>query len=251
MKKLSVALAVFNEESRLENCLRSIDGLADEIVIVDGGSTDTTLAIAQTFNARVIHSDNPPIFHINKQKAVDACRGEWILQLDADEVVTPELREEILAILSPQSSGFYIPRKNFFCGRWLRKGGQYPDYIIRLFRRGKGKFPCRSVHEQIVIDGSVGYLKEALLHYTYGTLSEYWRKADAYISLTAEELKRDHVPVTISSWINYFILKPISTFLLLFVRHKGFIDGYWGFLFALFSAMHYPLAYRRYVANKS
>lgn len=250
--KLSVAIATYNEEKKLGACLSSVSLWVDEIILVDGGSLDNTLSIAKEYNARIIKTDNPPIFHINKQKALDACRGEWILQLDADEVVTPELRDEIIHIIKPTTySGYYIPRKNYFCGHWLRKGGQYPDYVIRLVRRGHAHFPSMSVHEQIAVDGSVGYLQNPLLHFSYDSFAEYWRKANAYISLESQELKTQKLPITPITWFIYNTVKPIITFFLIFFRHKGFVDGYWGFLFALFSALHHPLSYLRYVKNNS
>lgn len=248
--KLSVAIATYNEEKKLDACLASVSSLADEIVLVDGGSTDQTLAIAKKHKARITRTDNPPLFHINKQKALDACRGEWILQLDADEVVTPELKNEILETIGGSDvNGYYIPRKNFFCGHWLRKGGQYPDYLIRLVRCGEAHFPCKSVHEQIAVDGRLGYLKNSLLHYPYTSIDEYWKKANAYIALSADELRRKKLVVTPVTWFTYNAVKPTVTFFLIFFRHKGFVDGYWGFLFALFSALHHPLTYLRYVKD--
>lgn len=252
MKKLSVALAEYNEEENLDRCLVSVAGWADEVVVVDGGSTDASAEIAKKFRATVIATDNPAMFHINKQKALDACTGEWILQLDADEVVSEELRNEITRVISQRSSlpGYFVPRKNYFLGHWLRKGGQYPDYVIRLFRRGKGKFPCKSVHEQIEIDGAVGYLRTPLLHYSYRTLGEYWKKADAYTTLTAYEMAKQRIPQNIISWIRFEWVKPTVTFLSLFLRHKGFMDGTYGLLFALFSALHHPIAYKKYLRSK-
>lgn len=250
--KLSVAIATFNEEKKLEACLSSVSSWVDEIVLVDGGSSDSTLVIAKEYKARIIQTDNPPIFHINKQKALDACRGEWILQLDADEVVTEELKNEIIGTINNKQktiNGYYIPRKNYFCGRWLSKGGQYPDYLIRFVRRGSAHFPCKSVHEQIAIDGRVSYLVHPLLHYPYGSIREYWRKANAYISLTAQEYKEKKLPLNLFTYMECNLFKPMVTFFSLFIRHKGFVDGYWGFLFALFSALHHPLAYLRYVKS--
>lgn len=248
--KLSVAIATYNEEKKFGACLASVSSWVDEIVVVDGGSTDGTVAIAKKHNAWVISADNPPLFHINKQKALDACRGEWILQLDADEVVTEELKNEITkTIKNSDIHGYYIPRKNFFCGHWLRKGGQYPDPLIRLVHHGKAHFPCKSVHEQIAVDGSVGYLNNPLLHYPYASVDEYWKKAHAYIALSASELRERKIPVSPVTWFVYNAIKPTVTFFLIFFRHKGFMDGYWGFLFALFSALHHPLAFMRYVKS--
>ncbi|MEK7543318.1 MAG: glycosyltransferase family 2 protein [Patescibacteria group bacterium] len=252
--KLSVAIATYNEEKKLDACLASIVSWTDEIVLVDGGSVDRTLETAAKYKARIIQTDNPPIFHINKQKALEACKGDWILQLDADEVVTPELAKEIRQITDNRQQitdkGYFIPRKNFFCGRWLSKGGQYPDYLIRLIRRGSAHFPCKSVHEQIVVDGKVGHLNNPLLHYPYGSIGDYWRKANAYISLTAQEYKEKKLPLNLLTYVEYNFFKPVVTFFSIFMRHKGFVDGYWGFLFALFSALHHPLAYMRYIKNQ-
>src|SRR3989344_5004429 len=132
MKKISVVLAVFNEEENLKSCLDSVKDLAWEIVVVDGGSTDKTLEIAKSFGAKIIQTNNPPVFHINKNKAINAAQGDWILQLDADEIVARELAEEIKRIIALKSdvNGYWIPRRNFFLGRFLTKGGQYPDYTL-------------------------------------------------------------------------------------------------------------------------
>jgi glycosyltransferase involved in cell wall biosynthesis len=270
--KLSVALAVKNEEKNLPLCLDSIKEIADEIIIVDGGSNDSTVEIAKTYGATVIQTDNPPIFHINKQKALDLCKGEWILQMDADEVIPRELREEILEKISYSNkhilnnqirniknsqeietsknvyAGYFISRKNYFLGHWMKKGGQFPDYVIRLFKNGKGKFPCKSVHEQIEIFGDIGYLKNPMDHYSYHTVREYWKKSRCYILLTSTEIPDTNNSIGIA--FQYIIIKPIRTFFLLFFRHKGFIDHIYGFMFALFSALHYPLAFYYFVVNK-
>lgn len=248
--KLSVAIATYNEEKNIERCLSSVASWVDEIVLVDGGSTDKTVELARKFKARIIITTNPPLFHINKQKALDNCCGDWILQLDADEVVGSDLKEEIMTIMemSNAQNGYYIPRRNYFLGDWLRKGGQYPDYVIRLFKRGKGMFPAKSIHEQIVIDGSTDYLSHALDHYSYISIDQYWKKSHAYIQLTADELKNKSERKSLKTFFSYCFIKPGGTFLSLFVRHKGFIDGWRGFLFALFSALHFPKAYM--LANK-
>jgi glycosyltransferase involved in cell wall biosynthesis len=252
--KLSVALAVYNEEKNLDACLASVSPMASEIVIVDGGSADKTIEIAQKYHAKVIRTDNPPIFHINKQKALDACKSPWILQLDADEIVPEALRNEIAdrieqrqTVNGERFNGYYIPRRNYFLGHFMRKGGQYPDYVIRLVRKGKAKFPCISVHEQIEIDGNVGYLKSPIDHISYRTTGDYWRKAESYTSLTATEMKKSGTPKTIQTWFRYTVSKPVQTFTSLFFRHKGFIDGWYGLVFAWWSALHFPIAYKKFL----
>jgi len=248
MKRLSVALAVFNEASNIDACLSSVLDIADELVVVDGGSTDSTIEIAQKYHAKVILTDNPQIFHINKQKAVDACDSEWILQLDADEIIPNDLKEEIVAVTRDNTrkvNGYYIARKNYFSGHWMKKGGQYPDYVIRLFRKGKGIFPCKTVHEQIKIDGAVGYLIHPMNHFSYKSITEYWRKADSYTSLTAVKLYESGVHPSIDIFVIYTFVKPFVTFFSLYIRHKGILDGWFGLLFAIFSSLHHPIAYRK------
>ena len=249
--QLSVALATYNEADNLARCLESIRQLADEIIVVDGSSSDQTRTIAKKFGARVFKVKNLPMFHTNKQLAVDKASGDWILQLDADEAVTPQLAHEIKRTINypldaRSSSAFYIPRKNFFLGRWLKKGGQYPDYVIRLFRQGKAIFPQRSVHEQLQVDGLVGYLKQPLLHYTAPTFSRYLTNANRYTSLTATNLSAQNVKLNLFNLLNYLIIKPVTAFANLFFRHKGFVDGLPGFIFAFFSGLHWPIAYLKY-----
>lgn len=253
---ISIAIAVNNEARNLGSCLAAVSPWVNEIVVVDGGSTDETLKIAKSFKAKIIKTDNPPIFHINKQKAIEACTGEWILQLDADEIISPQLCEEIRAVINKSdkhqfSAGYYLSRKNFFLGHWLRKGGQYPDYVIRLFQNGKGKFPCQSVHEQIEIEGQTGYLVNPLLHYPYKTMREYWIKAIRYSALVARELAANKTPINFITVINYLLIRPWATFINLYLRHLGFVDGLAGLIFAVFSALHHPLAFTQYFYGKS
>ena len=249
--KLSVAIAVFNEEKNLEECLASVAAFADEIIVVDGGSSDATVSIARKFTSHIIETDNPAMFHINKQKALDACSGSWILQLDADERVTPALKNEILEVISSGTSdinGYFIPRRNYFWGHFMQKGGQYPDYVMRLMKRGKAHFPAKSVHEQIEVIGKPGYLTQPMEHISYRTRQEYWKKADAYTTLAAYEMKKDGVRNNVWTWFIYNIIKPKITFISLFIRHKGFMDGWYGLVFAYFSALHFPIAYKKYSA---
>jgi glycosyltransferase involved in cell wall biosynthesis len=251
--RLSVILATYNEQDNIRRCLKAVRCWVDEIIVVDGSSDDKTRDLARTFGAKVFKTTNKPIFHINKQMALDKARGEWILQLDADEVVTNQLQKEITQALNSKMSGFWIPRKNYFLGKWLKKGGQYPDYVIRLVKKGKARFPCKSVHEQIEIDGEVGYLKNPLDHFTTPTIERYWTNANRYTSLTAKELVGKKQKTSFFSHINFIFVKPVKTFFSLYLRHKGFMDGYPGFLFALFSALHHPIAYFKYweIRNKN
>jgi glycosyltransferase involved in cell wall biosynthesis len=246
---LSVALATYNEDKNLEACLQSIKDIADEIVIVDGTSTDKTVEIAKKFGAKVIETTNKQNFHVNKQMAIDACRKDWILQLDADEKVTPQLAEEIKKVIaySDETNGYWIPRKNWFLGRYLMKGGVYPDYTLRLYKNGKGRLPQKDVHEQAVVEGQVAYLKEPLDHLADPEFGRYFRRWQRYTSFIAQQYKEQHVskdPFTASF---YIVIKPIYWFLLAYGRHKGFMDGWQGFVFTFFSALRFPVSYIKYL----
>lgn len=247
METISVVLATFNEEENLASCLDSVKDIADEIVIVDGTSQDKTVEIAKKYNAKVIVTTNKQNFHINKQMAIDAATKKWILQLDADEHVSKELAKEIVEKINDEKSqinGYWIPRKNWFLGRFLMKGGQYPDYTLRLYRNGKGHLPQKDVHEQAVVEGEVGYTKAALLHYPYKDFAFYLSKWQRYVNFIAKQYKDEHKPLY-NPWfaLKQLIILPIYWFLLTFIRHKGFVDLWQGFVFSFFSALRYPASY--------
>lgn len=244
MNRISVVLAVYNEEENLARCLNSVKNLAWEIVVVDGGSTDDTIRIAKKYGARVIETDNPPNFHINKNKAIDAARGDWILQLDADEQVTEDLAQEILeAITSLDVDGYWIPRLNLFLNHFLKKGGQYPDYTLRLYRKGKGRLPAKDVHEQAIVEGKTKYLHRDLLHLRDKDFGHYIEGLNRYTSLMAMEMKDRGEKINFKNFIYYFLFKPTWWFLKTYIRHKGFMDGFAGFVFSLFSSLRFPLSY--------
>ncbi len=274
-KTLSVVLATYNEEKNLASCLDSIKDIADEIIIVDGESLDKTVGIAKKYNAKIKITTNKPNFHINKQMAIDMATKDWILQLDADEHISPELKDEILGILDEENykparnasisvaggssiinhksevNGYWMPRKNMFLGRFLMKGGQYPDYTLRLYRNGRGRLPQKDVHEQAVVDGKVGYLKSALLHYPYKNFSHYLKKWNLYNDLFAaqirDEQKNKNIFQKLSYAFAYLTAKPGHWFLTTYFRHKGLMDGWQGLVFSLFSALRFPVSYIKYL----
>ncbi len=286
MPKISVVLATYNEEKNIDLCLESVKDIADEIIVVDGSSTDKTREIAKQLGARVIKTTNPPIFHINKQKALTAATGEWILQLDADEKVTPLLAAEIRKVASMGNeeignyqkslpnrklflrhqklleerdgavgtptgdyAAFFIPRDNWFLGKFLHYGGAYPDGVIRLVKKGKAYFPAKSVHEQIVVNGKVGWLQHSLIHLDSPTFTRYLEKNSRYIDLIASELRRDKVGKNPIQFFHYFLIKPLWWFLLTQIRHKGILDGFQGIIFSFFSSLRFPRAYWRYITK--
>lgn len=286
MLKLSVALATYNEEANLQECLKAVKNLADEIIVVDGRSTDATREIAKKYGAQVIVRENPPIFHLNKQVALENCRGDWVLQLDADERVSPELAREIKTTVrmppgamekhqrelageklfqkhqalveardgkigreSGEYAGFFVPRLNYFLGKFLRYGGVYPDGVIRLVKKGKARFPCRSVHEQIVVEGRVGWLARPLYHYADTSFKKYFYRNSRYIDLIASELHKEKIGKNPLQAFNYFVIKPLHWFLLTQIRHKGILDGWRGIVFSFFSSLRFPRAYWRFLVK--
>ncbi len=242
--KLSLCIATFNEEKFIHYPLDSAKDLADEIIIVDGGSTDKTLEIAKSYGAkvRIISSPNPEMFHINKQKAIEAAQCEWILQLDADEAISNELKIEIMAtiISSDAKNGYWIPRKNWFLTKFLEKGGIYPDATIRLYKKGTAHFPCKSVHENVEVRGEVSHLNSDILHYADPNFERYLARWNRYTTLDAVILiEKNEKP----GFLSYFIIKPKLTFISIYFRHGGFKDGFPGFVWALFSSIRYWVIY--------
>lgn len=253
MKKvrLSVVLAVYNEEENLGRCLESVRQLADEIVIVDGNSTDKTVEIAKKYKAKIIFTANSEThFHVQKNMAIDAATGEWVLQLDADEIVSPELAKEILSTINSElltNNGYWMNRKNWFLSRFLTKGGQYPDPTLRLYRRGKGRLPARDVHEQAVVEGETGRLKYDLLHYRDRDLKNYLLRNNRYTSLLAEQFLEHNLSINLKSYILYLFIKPIQEFFWIYIRHRGYVDGLSGFIFAFFSGLRFAIAFVKYL----
>ncbi len=257
---LSLCIATFNEENNIHYPLDSVYDLVDEVIIVDGGSTDKTVEKAKAYGSKVkvFIEDNPAMFHINKQKAIERAKGEWILQLDADEGLSDELKKEIKKTLplplNPSPLAFYLPRKNWFLSRFLMKGGQYPDYTIRLYKNGVAKFPRKDVHENVEIKtspnipslikegskGVVGYLNNPILHYADPTFERYLTRWNRYTTLDANLLIEKGQKI---NFFDYFFLKPTVWFLTTYIRHKGFMDGFPGFVFSLFSSIRFWVVY--------
>lgn len=256
MTTISIAIATYNEEANIKKCLDAVIDWVDEIVIVDGQSQDQTVNIAKKYKkTKIISVPNQPMFHHNKQLAIKNCQSDWILQLDADEVVDNDLKKEILTILQtkPESvseNGYWIRRKNFFLNRFLTKGGQYPDQTIRLYKNGQAYLPCQSVHEQVVVDGKIGQLSGHLLHYADLSFERYLTRNNRYTSLMANDLQKKQTPVNSISFLKYFLWLPLSTFFSIYLRHRGLVDGFSGFVFAYYSAISHRSAYIKYYGSK-
>jgi glycosyltransferase involved in cell wall biosynthesis len=250
MKKISVVLTTHNEAKNIERCLDSVKDFADEIVVVDGESTDNTVELAKKYKAKVISTTNKVNFHINKQMAMDAATGDLVLQLDADEVIDETLAAFIKKVAHSdanseyaQISAWWIKRKNWFMGKFLKKGGQYPDPAIRLYWKGRARLPQKDVHEFMQVDGQIGWADGDMLHYGNPTFADYLRKFNTYTSFKAQQLAEDGVKISLANTFKFLIWLPFSTWFLIFFRHKGFVDGVAGFTFALFSGFHHFIAY--------
>ncbi len=239
---LSVAIITLNEEANLARTLQSV-AWADEIVIVDSGSTDRTREIAESFGAKFF-VEAWKGFAAQKNSALQRTSGDWILSLDADEEVEPALADEIQRTLatSPSVVGYWIPRKNFFLGRWIRHGGFYPDPKLRLFRRGAARFEERLVHEDLQMRGPTGNLTNHLLHHAYPTLDSYLEHMNRYSSLGAEMAAAKGV--TGFSFLD-IVVRPRLTFFYNYLLRGGFLDGREGLLLHLYHANYVSWKYAK------
>jgi glycosyltransferase involved in cell wall biosynthesis len=269
---LSVVLITYNEEANLRRTLESVMPLVrprenepdtdGEIIVVDNGSTDHTLDIAREFGAKVFVEEWKG-YAAQKNSAIAKASCEWVLSLDADEAVSPELARDVAQppILKPSGewcltmkrsawpnelatdfTGYTIPRKNYFLGRWLKHAGFWPDRKLRLFRNGKGRFIDRTVHEVMEVDGRIGTLNGALEHHTYPTLSAYIATMNRYSSLGAEIAAGEgHGRF---SFINV-VLRPLATFFSMYLLRLGFLDGGEGLLLCLYHSVYVSWKYAK------
>lgn len=230
--KISTVLIVCNEASNLEACLQSVSW-ADECVVVEHGSTDNTLEIARALNVTVLQTPDWPGFGMQKNRAIDAATGDWILSIDADERVTPELALEMTeALKNADASGrrvaFEIPRLTQFCGVWIRHCGWTPDHVLRLFKRGEARFSNDRVHEKLRVmrpDTALVRLKNPLLHYSYPTPEHYWRKLQRY----SQDWARERHARGQTTSMARAALAAMAAFFRSYVFRLGFLDGAMGF----------------------
>jgi glycosyltransferase involved in cell wall biosynthesis len=268
--KLSLCIPAYNEEKNIHIPLSSAIDLVDEVVVIDASSTDKTAEIARSFGkkVKVFQTNNPRNFLENKVRAIEKAKGEWILQLDADEALSEELKKEIVDVIKIQNSnlksqnevvGYYMPRKNFFLTRFLMKGGVYPDYVLRLYKKDKAYFDLKDLHENVKVNGKVAYLKNPILHYADPSFSRYLMRFDRYTTFDAEELLKKYPKEKLTKvkevflFIDYFLIKPLFWFLKTYIRHKGFLDGFAGFVFCLFSSIRFWVIFIKYktmIANQ-
>lgn len=237
---VSVAIITKNEKRNITNALNSVRDF-DDIVVVDSFSTDGTVEICRNYTDRIYQHEWIG-FSSQKQKAVDYAKNAWVMILDADELVTPELKHEMMSeIAAGNNVGFYVPRKSFFLGRWIRHSGWWPDYTLRIFRKDSGYVEPREVHEKVVVKGSAAYLKNPLIHNAYVTLNDYIRKMDLYSGLAAEAMFRQKgLPSSLS-----IIINPVAVFVKMYILRQGFRDGRHGFILAVLYAFQTFLKYAK------
>ena len=242
MATLSIVTLALNEERNIEACLESVRW-ADEIFVVDSGSTDRTVELARKYTDRVITIEWRG-YGPTKNYALELVRGDWVLWLDADERVTPELAGEIRDVLASGDKGtaaYAMGRRAFFLGRWIRHSGWYPSRVTRLFRRGMARFTEQRVHEQLVVEGNVAALRNDLLHYTDPDLHHYFSKFNRYTSLAAEDLDgagRRWSPLDL-------LVRPWFQFAKMYLLRRGFLDGMQGFILAVVSSAYVFVKYAK------
>jgi glycosyltransferase involved in cell wall biosynthesis len=243
---LSVAIVTLNEEANLPRTLASV-AWADEIVIVDSGSTDATRAIAQSYGARFL-TEPWRGFAAQKNFALSLCTSEWVLSLDADESISPELAASIQKTLARPSSqtAYALPRRNFFLGRWIRHGGYYPDAKLRLFPRGQGTFQETPVHETAVFPGNTATLDGHLLHHAYPTLASYLDHMQRYSTLGGGiAVTRGRTGRSLFSFLDGVLINPLATFVYNYVLRAGFLDGREGLLLHLYHSAYVSWKYAK------
>ena len=229
---ISVIIITKNEARYIERCLHSVSW-ANEIIVIDSGSDDETVNICRALGATVYETLDWPGFGPQKQRALDHATMPWVLSLDADEYVSPELGQAILtAITNNQADGFEIPRLSSYCGRNIHHGGWWPDYVLRLFKRSLGHFSDDIVHERIILNGAIDRLHTPILHETYVDLEEVINKINQYSTLGAEKLYERGS----SSSLTMAILRAVWTFFRCYVVQKAFLDGPEGLMLAISNA---------------
>ncbi|MCD6169077.1 MAG: glycosyltransferase family 2 protein [Candidatus Latescibacteria bacterium] len=234
-QQLSACVITYNEERNIGKCLKSLTWV-DEIVVVDAFSQDNTPQIARQFTPRVLQNRWPG-FVQQKNFALSKATYDWILALDADEVVSGQLKHSILESLSsePPVDGYFIPRRTFYLGRWINHCGWYPEYRLRLFRKSKARWGGIDPHDRVVLTSEkVGYLQGDLYHYPYRNISDHLKKIDRYSTLSAQQMaKQDR-----SSHLQDIILRPLLRFTRMYLCQLGFLDGKAGLLISALGAFY-------------
>ena len=240
-KSITVIVPTFNEEDNIRDCLESVKW-ADDIFVVDSFSTDRTLEIARDYTRHIVQHE-----YVNsatqKNWAIPQAEGDWLMVVDADERVTPELGLRIKDILANGTAydGFYIKRMTIFFGRMIRHCGWNKDYLIRLWRNGKGRYEDLEVHADVIVDGKVGTIHEYFLHNTYRSLDQYLEKFGRYTTWSANDLYKSKKQAT---WVN-LSLRPLWRFFRMFILRHGFLDGKHGLILCALASFSVFMKYTK------
>jgi glycosyltransferase involved in cell wall biosynthesis len=231
---LSAIIITRNEAHNLHDCLQSVQGLVDEIIVVDSQSTDATVAIAQQYGAKVAQPADWPGFGPQKNHALDLATCDWVLSIDADERVTPELATEIKRVVQTgdASVAYKLPRLSWYCGKFIHHAGWQPDYVLRLFKRGTAKFSDDLVHERVVTELPVHALRNHLLHYSYLNFSQVLSKVDAYSSASAKQAYARGKRSSVAGALGHGAWAFFRTY----VIRRGFLDGAHGLALSISNA---------------
>ncbi|CAB1078814.1 6-phosphofructokinase (EC [Olavius algarvensis Delta 1 endosymbiont] len=244
--KISIVIATKNEEKMIKDCLESVLW-ADEIVIVDDESEDRTVEICKEYTSKIVSNESKGNFHYNKNLGIEESTGDWILSLDADERITIELANEIRSAIKKNNKlGYYISRKNYFLGNWIKGCGWYPDYIIRLFKKGATNWPDQ-IHDvpQISPKSATERLKNPMIHMSYRSLDQFIEKFSKYTTKIAKEEYEKGVRITKYRIPVFFIIKPAYWFLRKYLLLHGFRDGFRGLFICFASFMTVFMTYAK------
>ncbi|RJQ25327.1 glycosyltransferase family 2 protein [Candidatus Parcubacteria bacterium] len=244
---LSVVISAYNEQKHIKDCLESVRDLADEIIFIDNTSEDDTLKIAKKYTDKVFTHPNNPMLNINKNYGFTKASCDWILNLDADERVTSELANEIREVIGCKSQvtshkpiqGYWIPRKNMIFGKWIQNDMWWPDYQLRLFKKGKGSFPEQHVHEYLTVQGETEKLRESILHINYSSIDQFINKIGLYTDNETEQVLSSGRKII---WLDA-IRFPAKDFIKTFFAQKGYRDGLHGLVLSILQAFYAEIVF--------
>ncbi len=232
MPRISVTIITLNEEANIGECLESVKW-ADEIVVLDSGSSDRTLEICAEYGVKV-HSDKWHGFGKQKNLCQERASSEWILNLDADERVTSSLKEEILeAVSRGDKDGYFIPRKNFIGGHWIKRCW-YPDYTLRLYKKERGAHREQALHASVALNGRTGYLKNPLIHYSYKDITDYIARIPRYSTQGALDAAAEGRRAGLKG----LVVRPLYAFIKMYILKRGFLDGRMGLVLSVLFAFY-------------
>jgi len=243
MVNLSVVVLTKNEERNIEECLKSVAGWADEIIVVDDESMDKTTAIARRYTDKIV-TRKMDVEGRHRNWAYARAAHQWVLSLDADERVTDELKKEITGILSQPSgcNGFTIPRRNFIANYWVRYSGWYPSPQLKLFRKDKFRYEEVCVHPRAFMDDPCGHLKSDLIHYSYRSLEDFLSKLNNQTTREAEKWFSQNKPMRLGR----FLYRSIDRFIRTYIGRRGYRDGFIGFTVAFYAGLYQFISYLKY-----